>query len=139
MVWIKGRYENVMDMPSNPPKIAIVDDDQSVLVALRRLIAAAGYEVETFPSGPAFLESAENHEPDCVVLDLHMPKMGGLEVQSLLKSGHAGIPVVFLTGQDSPEARSCALTGGASAYLCKPVDQETLLAAIDVAVGQDRH
>jgi len=126
-------------MLRNPPKIAIVDDDQSVLVALRRLIMAAGYEVETFPSGPAFLESAENHEPDCVVLDFHMPKMGGLEVQSLLKSAHAGIPVVFLTGRDTPEARSCALGGGASAYLCKPVDQETLLAAINGAIKPDRH
>jgi FixJ family two-component response regulator len=121
-------------MLRNPPKIAIVDDDQSVLTALGRLIAAAGYEVETFISGAAFLESAENHEPDCVVLDLHMPNMSGLEVQSLLKSGHAGIPVLFLTGGDSPEARSCALGGGASAYLCKPVDQDTLLAAINVAV-----
>lgn len=139
MVAMMCRYENVIAMLRNPLKIAIVDDDQSVLVALRRLIMAAGYEVETFPSGAAFLESADNHEPDCVVLDLYMPKMGGLEVQSLLKSQHAGIPVVFLTGRDSPEARSCAIDGGASAYLCKPVDQETLLAAINVAVRNDTH
>jgi len=133
------KYEDVMAMPRNTPKIAIVDDDQSVLAALRRLIVAAGYEVETFPSGSAFLESAGNHEPDCVVLDVHMPRMGGLEVQSLLKSAHAGIPVVFLTGRDTPEARSCALSGGASAYLCKPVDQETLLAAINGAIKPVKH
>jgi len=139
MVDMKCRDEDVMAMQRKPPKIAIVDDDQSVLAALRRLILAAGYEVEIFPSGSAFLESAENHEPDCVVLDVHMPRMGGLEVQSLLKSAHAGIPVVFLTGRDTPEARSCALSGGASAYLCKPVDQETLLAAINGAIKPDRH
>ena len=121
-------------MNKKPPLIAIVDDDLGVRRALHRLIGSAGFEVETFPSGSEFLHSLESHEPDCIILDLHMPEVSGFEVQTEIAQGHASLPVVVLTGHDTPEARTQAISGGAFAYLCKPVDDETLLAAINGAL-----
>jgi len=117
--------------------LAVVDDDEDVRVALTRLVSSAGFAVETFASGAAFLRSIEDHEPDCLVLDLHMPEMSGFDVQGSLGLAHAAVPVVVLTGHDRPESRARALQLGAKAYLCKPVNDIALLAAIDAAiVGQ---
>jgi len=120
---------------SEMPLLAVVDDDLDVRVALTRLVASAGFEVETFASGAEFLRSMENHEPDCVVLDLHMPEMTGFDVQGALASGHAAVPVVVITGHDTPESRARAGQLGAKGYLCKPVNDEALLAAIGDAIG----
>ena len=122
-------------MSNTPPLVAIVDDDLDVRRALHRLIGSAGFAVETFPSGDDFLRSLEYHEPDCIVLDLHMPEVSGFEVQTRIAPKHANIPVVILTGHDTAEARARAIKGGASAYLCKPVDEEILLAAINAAIA----
>jgi len=122
-------------MNNDSPLVAIVDDDLDVRRALRRLIGSAGFAVETFASGAEFLQSLENHEPACVVLDLHMPELSGFDVQTQVAQTHAGVPVVIVTGHDTPEARSRSLGGGAVAYLCKPVDDETLLAAINAAIA----
>ena len=77
----------------------------------------------------------EDHEPDCVVLDLHMPEMNGFEVQDALAGGHAAVPVIVITGHDTPESRARAVRLGAKAYLCKPVNDEALLTAIGTAIG----
>jgi CheY-like chemotaxis protein len=124
------------DHPSSPqmsrtrPLIAVVDDEEPVRNAFRRLFRSTGHDVETFPSGADFLESLADHEPDCLLLDLHMPGMDGLEVLTRLALAGVRIPVVIVTGHDQPETRSRALAAGAAAYLLKPVDEETLLAAI---------
>jgi len=115
--------------------LAVVDDDADVRMALTRLVASAGFAVETFASGAEFLRSIEDHEPDCLVLDLHMPEMSGFDVQGALALSHAAVPVIVITGHDTPESRSRALRLGARDYLCKPVDDEVLLAAIGSAVG----
>ena len=115
--------------------LAVVDDDADVRVALRRLVCSAGFAVETYASGAEFLRSVDDHEPDCVVLDLHMPDMSGFDVQGALAREHAGVPVVVVTGHDTPESRLRALKLGAKAYLCKPVDDEALLSAIGSAIG----
>ena len=115
--------------------LAVVDDDDDVRTALVRLVSSAGYAVEAFATGAAFLRSVEDHEPDCVVLDLHMPGMSGFDVQGALAVAHAGVPVVVITGHDTPESCERALRLGAKAYLRKPVDDEALLSAIDTAVG----
>ncbi len=114
--------------------LAVVDDDDDVRVALRRLVSSAGFAVETYASGAEFLRSVDDHEPDCVVLDLHMPQMSGFEVQGALALEHAGVPVVIITGHDTPESRTRALSLGAKAYLCKPVDDKALLSAISNAI-----
>jgi FixJ family two-component response regulator len=115
--------------------LAVVDDDADVRVALTRLVSSAGFAVETYASGAEFLHSIQDHQPDCVVLDLHMPEMSGFDVQGALTDAHAAIPVVVITGHDTPESRARAVQLGAKAYLCKPVDDNALLAAIGTAIG----
>lgn len=115
--------------------LAVVDDDADVRVALTRLVSSAGFAVETYASGAEFLDSIEDHKPDCVVLDLHMPEMSGFDVQGALAEANAGIPVVVITGHDTPESRSRAVLLGSNAYLCKPIDDKALLAAIGAAVA----
>ena len=117
------------------PLLALVDDDEDVRVALTRLVTSAGFDVESYTSGAEFLRSVEDHEPDCVVLDLHMPGMTGFEVQAMLAQAHATVPVVVITGHDTPESRARALRLGATGYLCKPVDDEALLAAIAASIA----
>lgn len=121
-------------MPSEAPLLAVVDDDAEVRVALTRLVSSAGFAVETFASGPDFLQTIDHHQPDCLVLDLHMPAMSGFDVQGALAKDHASVPVIVITGHDTPEARARVMGLGAAAYLCKPVDDETLLAAIESAL-----
>lgn len=113
----------------------MVDDDDDVRLALQRLFSSAGFAVETYASGAEFLRSVDDHRPDCVLLDLHMPETSGYEVQGALARRHAGVPVVIITGHDTPEARMRALTLGAKAYLTKPVDGEALLSAVGAAIG----
>ncbi len=122
-------------MLNDAPLLAVVDDDADVRVALTRLVSSAGFAVETYASGAEFLRSIEDHEPDCVVLDLQMPEMSGFEVQGALSKDHAAVPVVVITGHDTPESRARALDLGAKSYLRKPVDDEALLGAIRTAVG----
>ena len=118
-----------------PPLIAVVDDEAPVGRALTRLLRLAELSVETFASGAAFLSSLKNHTPDCVILDLHMPQMDGFEVQCRLAQTGVRVPVIAITGRDSPQARERALAGGAAAYLPKPVDRQVLLNAIAVAIA----
>jgi len=116
-------------------RLAVVDDDADVRLALQRLVASAGFAVEAFASGAEFLHAVENREPDCLVLDLHMPHMSGFDVQVALAAAHASVPVIVITGHDSPDAHAPAVRLGAKAYLCKPVNDEALLAAIGSAMG----
>lgn len=125
-------------MGRSPLLIAVVDDEQSVRRALERLIRSAGYAADTFASGEAFLESLQERAPDCVVLDLHMPQMNGFEVQARLGQGNVRLPVIVITGHDTPEAHARAMAQGANVYLRKPVDDKLLLQAIDSAVAGER-
>ena len=125
-------------MSGEAPLLALVDDDADVRVALTRLVASAGFAVETFACGADFLKSVDDHEPACVVLDLHMPVVSGFDIQAALARDHSRVPVIVITGHDTPENRSRALRLGARSYLCKPVDDEALLAAIDKAIAPAR-
>lgn len=115
--------------------IAVVDDEESVRKALQRLIRSAGFDVETFPTGAEFLKSVQDHEPACVVLDLHMPEVNGFEVQVELNRSRSHVPIVVITGHDTAEARTRVMNQGASAYLRKPVDDLMLLRAINEALA----
>jgi len=118
------------------PLVAIVDDEEPIRKALTRLLRSGGLDVESFPSGSEFLESLPAHRPDCVVLDLHMPVVNGFDVQARLVE--FGVPVVIITGHDSDETRARALAGRPAAYLRKPVNDQVLLDAIELALGLNR-
>ena len=119
-----------------PQLIAVIDDDPDVCLGLKRLLSAAGFAVETYSSGTAFMQAIGDCKPDCAVLDLHMPESNGFDVLEQLAAGHTGLPAVAITGHDTPEARSRAMALGASAYLRKPVDRKELVAAINAAIGR---
>jgi FixJ family two-component response regulator len=121
-------------MSDGPGLIAVVDDDVRVLKALRRLIETAGFDVTTYSTGAGFISDIALHPPNCVVLDLHMPDMNGFAVQDVLAGRDTTLPVIAITGQDSPEACERALRRGATAYLCKLVDAEALIGAIREAL-----
>jgi len=110
--------------------VAIVEDDAEVRVALMRLLSSAGFATQTFASGEDFVRSIDQDGPACVVLDLHMPGLNGFEVQQTILERAPGLRVVVITGHDTPDARSRALSLGARAYLAKPVDGDALLVAI---------
>jgi len=116
-----------------PLLIAVVDDEEPVRKALMRLMRSAGLSAQTFGSGTEFLESLETRLPDCVVLDLHMPRIDGFNVQAHLARKCAELPVIIVTGHNFPKARERAMAGGASAFLRKPVQDRTLLDAISAA------
>jgi FixJ family two-component response regulator len=118
------------------PLIAVVDDEECVRRALKRLICAAGLQVEDFSSGDQFLDSLASRRPDCVILDLHMPRVSGFDVQTRLAQDGQHLPVIVITGRDTDEVRHRALDAGAVAYLKKPVDDQTLLAAVNDALGE---
>jgi FixJ family two-component response regulator len=115
-------------------EIAVIDDEAPVCKALGRLLRAAGHEVETFASGGEFLESLQKHQPDCAIVDLHMPAVSGLEVQQRLVREEIRLPCIVITGKDDPGARQRVLASGAAAYLKKPLDEQALLEAVVTAV-----
>jgi len=117
------------------PQVAVVDDEQSICIALQRLIRSANMDVKTYRSGEEFLNSLQNARPDCVVLDLHMPKLTGFDVQARLAQMATRVPVIVITGHDTPETRARAIANGAAAYLLKPVDDRMLLDAIADAIA----
>lgn len=119
-------------------RVAVIDDDESVRKALRRLLRAANLDADTFASGREFIDSLAAQRPDCIVLDLHMPGMNGLDVQQQLAHRGLQLPIVVITGHDEPLARSQCLSAGAAAYLRKPLDDEALLDAIHRAAGAAR-
>ena len=116
------------------PLTAIVDDDASVCRALNRLVRSARMDAETFGSAREFLEYGENHEPDCLILDVQMPGMTGLELRDQLAGRQSRIPVIFITAHDDVATRESASARGAVAYLRKPFDDKLLLDAIAEAL-----
>jgi DNA-binding response OmpR family regulator len=114
--------------------VSIVDDEAAVRKALGRLLSASDLDAETFASGQAFLDSLPNRQPDCLVLDLHMPGLSGLEVLHRLSWSDSRVPTIIITAHDEPETRIQCLAAGASAYLRKPLDGQALLAAVTNAV-----
>lgn len=117
-------------------RIAVVDDEVSVRRALQRLLRSAGLEVDVFPSGAAFLRSLPQAVPDCLVLDLHMPDVNGFHVQERMAEMGIRLPMLIITGHDTPEARSRAIAGGADVYLLKPIDDRVLLDGIGYALSR---
>jgi FixJ family two-component response regulator len=119
--------------------IAIVDDDPSVQRGLQRLIRSAGWKAETFASAQEFLARSRPASPNCVLLDLQLPGLSGLDLQKRMAEVGLETPIVFLTGHGDIPASVQAMKAGAVQFLTKPVDEQELLRAIEEAVERDRH
>ena len=118
--------------------IAIVDDDPSVREGLSSLIRSAGLQVETFASAQEFLARPGAEAPSCLVLDLQLPGLSGLDLQKRMAEVGLEIPIVFLTGHGNIPASVQAMKAGAVEFLTKPFDEQDLLRAIQEAVERDR-
>jgi FixJ family two-component response regulator len=125
-------------MSTPTPTIHVVDDDDSVRKALMRLLGAAGYEVRGYASAGAFLLSKTGDAPGCVILDVRMPGLSGLDLQSsLAKSGDA-LPIIFLTGHGDIPMSVGAMKAGAVDFLTKPAKRDAILLAVQNALARDR-
>ena len=115
--------------------ICLLDDDESVLKATGRLLRSAGWDVKAFTDPCAFLQYARAYSPKVVVIDIWMPVMNGLEVQSQLREISPTTRVIVLTSKDDPSVRSKAIEGGAAGFFLKPVDDDEFLAGIELAAS----
>jgi FixJ family two-component response regulator len=124
---------------SSPPAVrsyvAVVDDEVIVRRALERLLRASGFRVGTFPSAEVFLAGLVANRPDCLVLDIHLGRMSGLELQASLSGKGERIPCVMITAHDDPLTRERCLRAGVAAYLTKPFDDWQLIDAIKQALN----
>jgi FixJ family two-component response regulator len=117
--------------------IFLVDDDDSFRGALRRLLTSAGFQVEAFPTAQAFLAARRPDVPSCLVLDVQLPGLGGLDLQRELHAADAMLPIIFLTGHGDIPMSVHAMKAGAVEFLTKPVRQQDLLDAIRQAIDRD--
>jgi FixJ family two-component response regulator len=125
-------------MSSLAPIVFLVDDDPAVLKGLSRLLRSAGLAVETFLSSQDFLNHCLPHTPGCLVLDVAMPGLNGLELQTALMAKGSAIPIIFLTGHGDIPMSVQAMKRGAADFLTKPVNDDDLLKAVRAAIDKDR-
>ena len=125
-----------MQMSKPPSVIAVLDDEPKMRKALRRLLSTHGFRLEDYECGEEYLAALPSHRADCLVLDLHMPKMSGFEVLAALAALHVPTPVVVITGHGDPDAAARVFALGASEYLTKPVEESALLEAIHKACAR---
>jgi FixJ family two-component response regulator len=114
--------------------ISIIDDDDALRSSLENLIRSVGWRVQGFSSAEVFLRSNQVHETGCLILDVCIPGISGLELQRQLAVANSHVPIIFITAHANDDWRSQALEAGAVAFLHKPFHQEELLNAIDVAL-----
>src|SRR4051794_9792414 len=119
------------------PVVHIVDDDQPTRTAMARLLGAEGHAVRTHASAAELLAAMKPGEPGCIVLDVEMPGISGLQLQATIAEGDDPLPIVFLTGQGRIPDSVRAIRNGAVDFLTKPAEPALLLAAIERALAQD--
>lgn len=114
--------------------VAIVDDDDSMRSALLGLLKVLGLEAQAFASGEEFLKSGQQHQTACLITDIRMPGMSGLELQAKLNADRCRIPTIFITAHGDTKMRMQALRAGAVEFLAKPFDDEALLTSVRAAL-----
>ena len=122
-------------MPGQTQNVVVVDDDRSMNQAISRLLLAAGFTVQMFPSAEALLESEAAEGAGCLVLDMRLPGMSGLELQQRLKQEGVDRPVIFITAHDVPSSQEQARKAHAVAYLPKPFPGLSLMSAVADALA----
>ncbi|MGH9972192.1 MAG: response regulator transcription factor [Pyrinomonadaceae bacterium] len=118
--------------------VFVIDDDESILEALKDLLESVGLRVETFASAPEFLQSRHSDVPGCLVLDIRMPGLSGLDLQREMADANIHTPIIFITGHGDIPMTVRAMKAGAVEFLTKPFRDQDLLDAIQQALGRDR-
>jgi FixJ family two-component response regulator len=114
--------------------VAVIDDDESVRTALRELLRSVGLPARAFASAEDFLKSGQQQQTGCLIADIRMPGMSGLELQAKLNADHCRIPTIFITAHGDEKMRMQALRAGAVEFLAKPFDDEALLERVRTAL-----
>ena len=125
-------------MSAGRPVVFVVDDDVSMREALKNLLRSVGLEVETYSAAGEFLSSRRPDAPGCLVLDVRLPGLSGLELQRQLTEANIEIPIIFITGHGDIEMSVRAMKSGAVEFLTKPFRDQDLLDAVNVGLGTDR-
>jgi two-component system, LuxR family, response regulator FixJ len=127
-------------MVETAPVIAVLDDESKMRSALKRLLGTHGFQVELFATGDEFLAAAERLQlPDCLLLDLHMPAPNGFEVLESLRTLGLTLPIIVITGHDEWGTAQRVIDLGASDYLLKPLAENSLISAINLALTKSTH
>jgi FixJ family two-component response regulator len=124
-----------MDAQEKNKLIAIVDDDDLMRNALQGLLKSVGLPARAFASAEEFLQSGQQHQTACLIADIRMPGMSGLELQAKLNDDHCSIPTIFITAHGGTKMRMEALRAGAAEFLTKPFDNAVLLHHVRAALG----
>jgi FixJ family two-component response regulator len=123
-----------MAIEGNTKLVAIVDDDESIRSALQGLLKAVGLPAQAFASAEEFIESGQQRQTGCLIADIRMPGMSGLELQAELNAECCRIPIIFITAHGDAKMRMQALRAGAVEFLAKPFDDEALLESVRAAL-----
>jgi FixJ family two-component response regulator len=124
-------------MSTQTKTVAVVDDDRSMLVGVKRLLNAYGYATKVFPSAEAFLAPGAETDADCLLLDVDLSGMSGIELRRRLAACGRAVPVIFMTALDDEATRASALETGCIAYLLKPFPSRSLIDAVKTAVARE--
>ena len=127
-----------MGMNGNTKLVAIVDDDDLMRTAVQGLLKSVGWSSRAFASAEEFLQSGQHLQTACLIADIRMPGMSGLELQARLKAEHCRIPTIFITAHGDAKMRMQALRAGAVEFLAKPFDDEALLESVRAALEASR-
>lgn len=125
-------------MPLDTPVVYIVDDDVSIRESLELMFEAAGWETKSFESAWDFLSHPHADVPTCLILDVNLPKLNGLDLQKLVSSEHSEMPIIFVTGYGDIPTSVEAMKAGAMDFLTKPFSQDVLLRAVEHALQRSR-
>jgi FixJ family two-component response regulator len=117
-----------------PKTVAVVEDDESYRFAIERLLRSEGFSVQTFACAEDFLDSGRQRETGCLIADIRMPGMSGLDLQAKLNEDHCPIPIIFITAHGDEQMRLQAMRGGAVKFLAKPFDAAVLLEGVRAAL-----
>ena len=127
-----------MTVPAQPGFVHVIDDDASWRTSMERLMSAAGYRVALYESAEQFLASAPGNAPGCILLDMRMPGLTGLQLQQRLVEMQRPLPIIFISGHGDIPSSVLAMKAGAEDFLTKPVGTDALLKAITRAIARDR-
>ena len=116
--------------------ISIVDDDHSVLVATELLVSSFGFQTSIFSSAEGFLQSDRINDTECLISDVHMPTISGIELQRILRAGGREIPMILMTAFSNENVKARAMAGGAVCFLIKPFEAKTLLGCVNAALNR---